>query len=63
MTTEDKLKAIQDFLYWMDSTTNYDVGSFEQSDWGDGESYFHRIGSKALLKEYKGVINNERDTK
>ena len=55
--TEDQLKAVQDFLYWLDSTTYYELGKDIQSDYGDGESYFNRIDSEALLKEYKNSIN------
>lgn len=57
--SEQHLRAIEDFLEWLDSSTYYEIGEDIQSDYGDGESYFHRIDSEALLKEYKECSNND----
>lgn len=56
MNNKDKLKAIKYFLDWMENCTNYEIGIDEQSDWGDGESTFHRVDFKDLFKEYQHLV-------
>lgn len=49
----DELKLIRDFLSWLDSETNYEIGEHIYSDYGDGESYINTVSSQALMKEYE----------
>ena len=55
----EQIKAVEDFLDWLENNTYYEIGENIQSDYGDGESYFHRVDSEALLKEYKDSLINE----
>lgn len=56
MKKTDHLKAVEQFLDWMENCTNYEIGVDEQSDWGDGESTFHRVDFENLFKEYQHLV-------
>lgn len=47
-----KFSEVEDFLSWIEENTDYEIGVDEQSDWGDGESTFHRISFNRLFNEY-----------
>lgn len=53
MNTEDRLKAVKEFLIWVENNTHYEIGEDVQSDYGDGESNFYSVAMKTLLDEYK----------
>ena len=57
MNNTERLKAVEDFLYWLESGTYYEIGKDVQSDYGDGESNFYRISAESLIKEYKDFCN------
>ena len=50
---EELIKAVVEFLNWIENNTYYEIGEDIQSDYGDGESYFHRVDLVALVKEYR----------
>lgn len=50
---EESIKAVVEFLNWIENNTYYEIGEDIQSDYGDGESYFHRINLASLVKEYR----------
>ena len=56
MNNKQRLKATEDFLDWVENCTNYEIGVDEQSDWGDGESNFHRIDFKDIFNQYKQLV-------
>lgn len=53
MINDQQIKAVQDFLDWIENNTYYEIGEDVQSDYGDGESNFYSVDMKTLLKEYK----------
>lgn len=53
MVNDKSIKAIVEFLNWIENNTYYEIGEDIQSDYGDGESYFHRIDLVSLVKEYR----------
>lgn len=55
MNTKDHLKAAEGFLDWLESCTNYEIG-VDESDWGDGESNFHRVNFEEIFNQYKQLI-------
>lgn len=56
MNNKDHLKAVEYFLDWIENCTNYEIGVDEQSDWGDGESNFHRINFEEIFNQYKQLV-------
>lgn len=53
MNIKEHITSVEDFLYWLESKTNYEIGEDIQSDYGDGESYFHSVDTDSLMKQYK----------
>lgn len=59
MNKEDKIKAVSEFLAWLEEHTYYEVGEEVYSDYGDGESTFHRCNNESLITEFRDWIYEE----
>lgn len=56
MNKEDKVNAVVEFLKWLEDYTCYEVGEEVYSDYGDGESTFHRCNNEILIAEFRNWI-------